>query len=223
MEPTFGGRGLYPVFWRFDSEDFSISVPVSFSNVSFLGGAATLSQLPEDLGAEVAFAGRSNAGKSSAINTITRSKSLARIGKTPGRTREINFFRLAEGLRLVDLPGYGYAKVPKRMKAHWGQLIADYLVRRVSLRGVVVIMDARRPFTDLDQQLVDWCAAAGLPVHVLLTKCDKLSRGAGQQALSKARRLVSGESLEISLQLFSALKSVGAEEARNQLIQWLNE
>ncbi len=181
-----------------------------------------MSQLPEDVGAEVAFAGRSNAGKSSAINAITGSKSLARIGKTPGRTREINFFQLAPACRLVDLPGYGYAKVPKRMKAHWGQLIADYLSRRASLRGVVVIMDVRRPFTDLDQQLVDWCAGAGLAVHVLLTKCDKLSRGAGSQALGKARRLVSNQSLAINLQLFSALKSIGTEEARNQLIQWLD-
>ena len=196
---------------------------VNFSNVSFIGGAATMVQLPEDAGAEVAFAGRSNAGKSSAINAITGTKSLARIGKTPGRTREINFFQLAPACRLVDLPGYGYAKVPKRMKAHWGQLVADYLSQRASLRGVVVIMDVRRPFTDLDQQLVDWCAGAELPVHVLLTKCDKLSRGAGSQALAKARRLVSHQSLAIDLQLFSALKSIGTDEARNQLIHWLDD
>ena len=196
---------------------------VNFSNVSFIGGAAVLAQLPPDDGAEVAFAGRSNAGKSSAINTITGSKSLARIGKTPGRTREINFFRLGDARRLVDLPGYGYAKVPKRMKAHWGQLIADYLTHRSSLRGVVVIMDVRRPFTDLDRQLVDWCADAELPVHVLLTKCDKLSRGAGAQALSKAWRVASSsQSSKITLQLFSALKSTGAEEARKQLIRWLD-
>lgn len=196
-------------------------MPVNFSNVSFIAGAAALSQLPRDEGAEVAFAGRSNAGKSSAINTITASKSLARIGKLPGRTREINFFRLGDEHRLVDLPGYGYAKVPKTMKAHWGQLIADYLANRASLRGVVIIMDVRRPFTTLDQQLVDWCAVADLPVHVLLTKCDKLSRGAGVQALNKATRVAEAQSLEVSLQLFSALKSLGTEQARSQLIRWL--
>ena len=194
---------------------------VNFSNVSFIGGATTLSQLPEDQGAEVAFAGRSNAGKSSAINAITGSKSLARIGKSPGRTREINFFGLGEGLRLVDLPGYGYAKVPKQMRAQWGRFIAEYLARRTSLRGVITIMDIRRPFTVLDQQLVDWCVGAGLPIHVLLTKCDKLSRGAATQAFDKTRRLVVSESPGITLQLFSALKSVGTQEARRHLTQWL--
>ena len=198
-------------------------VPVNFSNVSFISGAASVRQLPLDVGAEVAFAGRSNAGKSSAINSITGSRSLARTGKTPGRTREINFFQLGEDRRLVDLPGYGYAQVPKRMKAHWGQLLADYLARRTSLRGVVVIMDVRRPFTDLDQQLVDWCARATLPVHVLLTKCDKLSRGAGAQALVNATRIASNQIQEISLQLFSALKSVGTAEARQQIVSWLDD
>ena len=194
---------------------------VNFSQVSFIGGATALSQLPLDHGAEVAFAGRSNAGKSSAINAITGSKSLARIGKTPGRTREINFFRLEEGLRLVDLPGYGYAKVPKHMRAQWGRLIADYLERRTTLRGVITIMDVRRPFTDLDQQLVNWCVGAGLPVHVLLTKCDKLSRGAAAQAFNKARRHADKESPDITLQLFSALKGVGTQQARAQLTAWL--
>lgn len=195
---------------------------VNFSNASFIGGAATFAQLPQDSGAEVAFAGRSNAGKSSAINTITASKSLARIGKTPGRTREINFFRLGDDRRMVDLPGYGYAKVPKTMMTHWGRLLADYLANRSSLRGVVIIMDVRRPFTTLDRQLVDWCADAGLPIHVLLTKCDKLSRGAAAQALSKTRRLVSAHSSEITLQLFSAPKSVGTEEVKAQLVRWLD-
>ena len=196
---------------------------INFANVAFMCGATGMSHMPEDNGAEVAFAGRSNAGKSSAINTVTGSKSLARIGKIPGRTREINFFRLNDAWRLVDLPGYGYAKVSKRMKAHWGELIAEYLSKRRSLRGVVVIMDVRRPFTDLDQQLVEWCVEARLSVHILLTKCDKLSRGARAQALTQARRSAAECSPAITLQLFSALKSLGTEEARNRLSSWLDE
>ena len=195
---------------------------MNFSQACFISGAASLGQLPGDVGTEVAFAGRSNAGKSSAINAITGARSLARIGKTPGRTREINFFGLDEHKRLVDLPGYGYAKVSKTMREHWAKLVEAYLASRTSLRGVVVIMDVRRPFTELDRQLTEWCGNARLPVHVLLTKCDKLSRGAGAQALSKARQVAANQSSAIDLQLFSARKLVGTEEARRRLKAWLD-
>ena len=159
-----------------------------YRQASFLLGVARLAQLPADDGAEVAFAGRSNAGKSSVINALTGRASLARIGKTPGRTRELNFFVLDEHRRLVDLPGYGYARVPAEVQRRWALLVEGYLARRRSLRGVVVIMDARRPFMATDVQLLEWCAAAALPVHVLHNKADKLGRGQAARALAAARR-----------------------------------
>ena len=193
------------------------------SQATFLKGATKLSQLPPDVGVEVAFAGRSNAGKSSAINKLVGTKGLARTSKTPGRTREINFFELDEPRRLVDLPGYGYAKVSKSMKQHWGALLESYLSCRRSLTGVVVMMDIRRPFTELDDQLVSWCLEARLPVHGLLTKCDKLSRGRALEALNAAQNLVRPAGDGITLQLFSALKAVGVDEARQCVTEWLTE
>jgi len=193
------------------------------SQATFLKGATKLSQLPPDVGVEVAFAGRSNAGKSSAINKLVGTKGLARTSKTPGRTREINFFALDEPRRLVDLPGYGYAKVSKSMKQHWGTLLESYLSCRHSLTGVVVMMDIRRPFTELDDQLVSWCLEARLPVHGLLTKCDKLSRGRALEALNAAQNLVRPAGDGITLQLFSALKAVGVDEARQRVTEWLTE
>ena len=192
-----------------------------FSQAAFLKGATKLSQLPPDIGVEVAFAGRSNAGKSSAINKLVGARALARTSKTPGRTREINYFSLDEQLRLVDLPGYGYAKVAKSVKQHWGTLLADYLSSRRTLAGVVVMMDIRRPFTELDVQLVDWCLAANLPVHGLLTKCDKLSRGRALEALLDAQKLVAPAGDAVTLQLFSALKSIGVDDARARVTSWL--
>lgn len=193
------------------------------SQATFLKGATKLSQLPPDVGVEVAFAGRSNAGKSSAINKLVGTKGLARTSKTPGRTREINFFELDEPRRLVDLPGYGYAKVSKSMKQHWGTLLESYLSCRRSLTGVVVMMDIRRPFTELDNQLLSWCLEARLPVHGLLTKCDKLSRGRALEALNAAQNLVRPVGDGITLQLFSALKAVGVDEARQRVTEWLTE
>ena len=188
---------------------------------SFLKGVGRLAQLPADTGTEVAFAGRSNAGKSSAINKLVGARALARTSKTPGRTREINFFTLDSERRLVDLPGYGYAKVSKSMQQHWGGLLHAYLSERHSLAGVVLIMDVRRPFTDLDEQLISCCMAARLPVHGLLTKADKMGRGRGAQALHAAQKHARAWGDSLSLQLFSARESTGLEPARVQVAAWL--
>lgn len=177
-------------------------------------------QAPPDTGLEIAFAGRSNAGKSSALNTLTGRKSLARTSKTPGRTQHLVFFSLDDSRRLVDLPGYGYARVPAKVKAHWDKAMSHYLHERSSLRGLVLMMDIRHPLTDFDQQMLNWCAQTHMPVHILLTKADKLKRGAAQNTLLKVRHQLADHP-EISIQLFSALKRTGAEEARAVLDDWL--
>lgn len=189
----------------------------------FTLSAARLSQLPPDEGVEIAFAGRSNAGKSSAINRLTGQRGLARTSKTPGRTQLINFFALDEGRRLVDLPGYGYAKVAEEVKRRWQQTMEQYLSSRQSLRGLVLLMDVRHPLKEVDQQLLSWCWQVGMPVHVLLTKADKLKRGAAQNILLQVRRELEARSPAqlTSVQLFSALKGTGLEEAYGVLDGWL--
>lgn len=186
--------------------------------------AAKLSQLPVDEGLEVAFAGRSNAGKSSAINRITGQKSLARTSKTPGRTQLINFFTLDDRRRLVDLPGYGYAKVSEEVKRRWQQTMEQYLASRQSLQGLILLMDVRHPLKDVDLQLLSWCWHVGMPVHVLLTKADKLKRGQAQNTLLKIRREIAGldETGLTSIQLFSALKGTGSDEVYKVLNHWLD-
>lgn len=192
-----------------------------YRDARFLLGVARLTQLPADDGAEVAFAGRSNSGKSSVINALTGRVALARIGKTPGRTQELNFFALSDHQRLVDLPGYGYAKVPAALQRRWAALVEGYLAGRRSLRGVVVIMDARRPFMDADAQLLTWCAAARLSVHVLLNKSDKLGRGPAAATLAKARRRLADFDPHWAVQLFSATRREGVEGLGLQLDAWL--
>ena len=187
----------------------------------FFRAAARAAELPADRGGEVAFAGRSNAGKSTAINVITGRKGLARTSKTPGRTQQIVFFRLDDDRRLVDLPGYGYARVPDPVRRGWAKLVESYLIGRRSLKGVVLLTDARRPFTQLDLELVKWCAAAAVPVHALLTKCDKLNRSQSAQALAQAQRLGASSGAELSLQLFSGLKREGVEAAAEKVCGWL--
>jgi len=191
-----------------------------FSSITFLTSVPRPGLAPADSGTEVAFAGRSNAGKSSALNAITQRKALARTSKTPGRTQHLVFFALDAHTRLVDLPGYGYAKVPERIKQQWGQAMADYLHSRESLQGLVLLMDIRHPLTDFDQQMLDWCQHAGMPVHILLTKADKLKRGAAQNTLLKVKKRLEGYPA-VSVQLFSALKKQGVEEAQSVLMQWL--
>lgn len=193
----------------------------AYRQARFLKGVARLSTLPADAGAEVAFAGRSNAGKSSVINALTGRASLARISKTPGRTQLLNFFELDDTRRLVDLPGYGYANVPIAVKRRWAALVEGYLSTRRSLVGVVLIMDARRPFTDSDVQLLDWCRHAGIATHVLLNKADKLSRGAGARVLEDARRRLAPLGEEHQVQLFSATRKTGIEALGARLDGWL--
>ncbi len=188
---------------------------------AFLRAVARAAQLPADKGAEVAFAGRSNAGKSTAINVITSRNGLARTSKTPGRTQQIVFFRLDDDRRLVDLPGYGYARVPDEVRRSWAKLVETYLTGRRSLKGVILLTDARRPLMQLDLQLVQWCAAAAVPVHALLTKSDKLKRAQAAQALLQAERRAAGIGASLSLQLFSGLKRDGVEAAVDRVCGWL--
>ena len=170
---------------------------------------------------EVAFAGRSNAGKSSAINTLCDNKSLARTSKTPGRTRLVNFFSLDESRRLVDLPGYGFAKVPVAMKKEWEQLMTQYLSDQLPLKGLVVIMDIRHPLNDYDWQMLEWCAHYQLPAHILLTKADKIKRGAQQKSLLQVKKQLKEENIDASAQTFSALKKTGLETLTSVLDNWL--
>ena len=182
--------------------------------------ATQLKELPSDSGIEVAFAGRSNAGKSSAINTITGINALARISKTPGRTQMINFFELDEAKALVDLPGYGYAKVPEKVKIRWQQTLGKYLETRQSLKGLMLMMDIRHPMKPFDQQMLLWAKNASLPVHILLTKADKLKRGAAMATLHSVEAQLNQLESPASIQLFSSLKNTGKSEAIEQLDSW---
>lgn len=196
-----------------------------FQGARFEASVAEAKGLPPARGPEIAFAGRSNAGKSSAINALTGVVRLAYVSKTPGRTQLVNFFRLDSGAFLVDLPGYGYAEVPAAMRRQWAELLEHYLTRRSALVGLVLIMDARHPFTPLDRQMIEWFARRGKPIHVLLTKADKLTHQERLRTLAEARRLVSTDfpDLSISLQLFSSLKKTGLEETEKVLAGWLAE
>ena len=196
---------------------------VDYRQARFLTSAARLRDLPADRGREVAFAGRSNAGKSSAINALTGRRDLARTSRTPGRTRLINFFVLDEGRRLVDLPGYGYARVPREMSRQWGVLVRTYLESRQSLAGVVVLMDIRHPLTELDRTLLDWCLAAGVPVTAVLTKADKLARGRRGAVLSEVRGRLSRCGDLAGPIAFSATKQIGRRELSDRLDRWLGE
>jgi GTP-binding protein len=188
---------------------------------SFQLGAPNVRLAPPDTGFEVAFAGRSNSGKSSALNVITAQNALARTGKVPGRTQHINFFRVDDNRRLVDLPGYGYARVPKEVKARWQRAVEHYLETRHSLRGVILLMDIRHPLKDFDRQILAWSRNAGLSVHVLLTKSDKLKRGPANVVLLDVRRQLAELHPTATVQLFSALTPSGADEARTILDHWL--
>ena len=191
-----------------------------YQQAEYWRSAHKISQLPEDKGYEVAFAGRSNAGKSSAINVITGQRTLARTSKTPGRTQQIIFFKLDENHYLVDLPGYGFAKVPMAIKLQWQKTLEIYLQKRKSLRGLILMMDARHPLTPFDEQMLNWCSLSKMPVHILLTKADKLSRGKASASLQQVRQHLKNLSGETSVQLFSALKRIGIEEAIMRLNGW---
>lgn len=194
-----------------------------FREAEFLLGAGRLAQLPPDTGPEIAFAGRSNAGKSSALNTLCGRRALARVSRTPGRTQEINVFQLPPDgrRRLIDLPGYGYAKVSATQRAHWNRLMGQYLQERKSLVGLVLIMDIRHPLTPLDENLLHWLEPHPRPLHVVLTKADKLSRNEADRQLFATRRGLEERGLEASLQTFSALKRTGVEDLQQLLLDWL--
>ena len=191
-----------------------------FQRAAFFTTVNHLRDLPALDGIEVAFAGRSNAGKSSAINTLASQKRLAFVSKTPGRTQHINFFNLGENRFLVDLPGYGYAKVPPEIRRHWEHLLSTYLQTRESLRGMVLIMDVRHPLTPLDREMLDWFVPTGKAIHILLTKSDKLSRQEAQKILIGVRNILCEVYPHCSVQLFSSMKKEGVEEVMTILGEW---
>jgi len=196
---------------------------IQFDQAIFTQSAPSIRECPAEGGVEVAFAGRSNAGKSSAINTLTNNPKLARTSKTPGRTQLINFFSLSEHQHLVDLPGYGYAKVPKAMKEAWQRNLAEYLQKRESLTGMILLMDIRRPMQEFDTMMLNWALETEMPVHILLTKADKLKKGPAQSTLLKLRNQLKESEVDdlVTVQLFSALKKTGLGELKTCLGQWL--
>ncbi|WP_448511893.1 ribosome biogenesis GTP-binding protein YihA/YsxC [Photorhabdus laumondii] len=189
----------------------------------FITSAPDIRHLPQDMGIEVAFAGRSNAGKSSALNALTKQKSLARTSKTPGRTQLINLFEVEEGIRLVDLPGYGYAEVPEEMKRKWQKALGEYLQKRECLIGLVVLMDIRHPLKDLDQQMIQWAVAMQVPVMVLLTKADKLASGARKSQLNKVRDALLALNGDIQVEYFSVPKRIGIDKLHQKLDIWFSQ
>ena len=194
-----------------------------FQHATFFTTVNHLRDLPQEVALEIAFAGRSNAGKSSALNTLARQNRLAFVSKMPGRTQHINYFSLGNERFLVDLPGYGYAKVPEEIRTHWRNLLSIYLATRVPLCGLVLIMDIRHPLTTLDQQMLGWFRPTGKPVHVLLTKADKLSRSEAAKTLKKVAADLEQLYPGATIQLFSSPKHQGIEEAENVLMKWLGE
>lgn len=195
----------------------------NYQQTKFVLSAPDIRHLPSDTGIEVAFAGRSNAGKSSALNTLTNQKGLARTSKTPGRTQLINLFEVAEGKRLVDLPGYGYAEVPEEMKLKWQRALGEYLQKRQCLQGLVILMDIRHPLKDLDQQMISWAVQSNLSVMILLTKADKLASGARKAQLNKVREEVLAFNGDIQVEAFSSLKKLGVDILRHKLDSWYND
>lgn len=192
----------------------------NYQNTQFMLSVADLDQLPADQGVEIAFVGRSNAGKSSALNQLTQNKNLARVSKTPGRTQLINLFALDDSRRLADLPGYGYAKVSADVKKQWQKLLDAYLRQRACLQGLVLVMDIRHPLKEFDEDMLSWCSQCHLPVHILLNKADKLTRGAIENVLQKVREKTSIYPGTVTMQAFSALKGTGLEELKRKLDEW---
>ncbi|CAM3924824.1 putative GTP-binding protein EngB [Vibrio aerogenes CECT 7868] len=199
-----------------------MSVKINYQNTHFITSAPDIRHLPEDQGIEIAFAGRSNAGKSSALNRLANQKSLAKTSKTPGRTQLINLFKVTEDCHIVDLPGYGFAQVPIEMKKKWQKSLGEYLQKRQCLNGLVVLMDIRHPMKDLDQQLIHWAVESHIPVQVLLTKADKLKSGARKAQLLKIREASLAFCGDVSVDLFSSLSGIGVDTLRNKLDSWFS-
>ncbi|MGX2947704.1 ribosome biogenesis GTP-binding protein YihA/YsxC [Frederiksenia canicola] len=195
-------------------------IKLNYHKTHFLTSAPDIRHLPEDNGVEIAFAGRSNAGKSTALNALTNQKSLARTSKTPGRTQLINLFEVEPNFKLVDLPGYGYAAVPEQMKIQWQKSLGEYLQKRECLRGVVILMDIRHPLKDLDQQMVEWAVSSDLPVLLLLTKADKLSQSQRSKQVKMVREAVLYFQGDIQVEAYSALNKIGIDKLANKLDGW---
>lgn len=191
-----------------------------YNQARFSISAPDITHLGPDEGIEIAFAGRSNAGKSSALNKLTSQKNLARTSKTPGRTQLINVFSLDEDRRLVDLPGYGYAQVPLEIKKKWQKSLGEYLQKRNSIKGLVVLMDIRHPFKDLDQELIYWAVAADLPVLALLTKADKLKSGKRKSQLLMAKEAAMAFCGDVSVEVFSSTNGIGLDKLQQKLDSW---
>ncbi|MGL5290376.1 MAG: ribosome biogenesis GTP-binding protein YihA/YsxC [Vibrionaceae bacterium] len=193
---------------------------LNYRNTHFITSAPDIRHLPEDTGIEIAFAGRSNAGKSSSINRLCDQKNLVKTSKTPGRTQLINLFKVAEGCHIVDLPGYGFAQVPLALKQKWQKSLGEYLQKREQLKGLVVLMDIRHPMKDLDQDLIYWAVQSNLPVQVLLTKCDKLKAGARKEQLIRIREAALAFCGDVEVDLYSSLQGTGVDKLKNKLNSW---
>ncbi|MCO6552399.1 MAG: YihA family ribosome biogenesis GTP-binding protein [Gilliamella sp.] len=196
--------------------------PLNYAKTHFILSAPDISHLPIDNGVEIAFAGRSNAGKSSALNTLTNQKGLARTSKTPGRTQLINLFEVEENCRLVDLPGYGYAQVPEAIKRKWQKSLGEYLQKRESLKGLVVLMDIRHPLKDLDQQMIEWAVSVDIPIMLLLTKADKLASGAQKKQVNMVKEAILPFQGDITVAPFSSPKRIGLEALKQKLDEWFS-
>ena len=195
-------------------------IKLNYHKTHFLTSAPNIRSIPEDTGIEIAFAGRSNAGKSTALNALTNQKSLARTSKTPGRTQLINLFEVEPNCKLVDLPGYGYAAVPEKMKIEWQKSLGEYLQKRECLGGLVVLMDIRHPLKDLDQQMIEWAVSADLPVMLLLTKADKLSQSARSKQVKMVREAILPFQGYIQVEAFSAQNKIGIDKLAAKLDSW---
>ncbi|OCG77087.1 ribosome biogenesis GTP-binding protein YihA/YsxC [Gilliamella sp. Occ4-3] len=195
---------------------------LNYAKTHFILSAPDISHLPVDSGVEIAFAGRSNAGKSSALNTLTNQKGLARTSKTPGRTQLINLFEVEENCRLVDLPGYGYAQVPEAIKRKWQKALGEYLQKRESLKGLVVLMDIRHPLKDLDQQMIEWAVSVDIPIMLLLTKADKLASGAQKKQVNMVKEAILPFQGDITVAPFSSPKRIGLEALKQKLDEWFS-
>ena len=224
MRPRSDKRRIVPKAAR-PPEGVDAADAHPFRHAEFLTTAAQWSDLPAGGAAEIAFAGRSNAGKSSALNALAQHARLAFVSKTPGRTQHINFFRLRSGALLADLPGYGYAAVPAAMRRHWQTFVARYLSERMELAGLVLTMDARHPLTELDRKMLDWFLPSGRPAHVLLTKADKLASSQQRATLDRVHKVIAASyaihAARIGVQLFSATRAIGIAEAETAINAWL--
>lgn len=215
MQVVFGKMGVLLTHKYADRSN-----TLNYNNAVFIKSAQKISQLPTESKVEIAFAGRSNAGKSSALNAITNIRGLARTSKTPGRTQLLNYFQIADGHFLVDLPGYGYAKVPAAIHEDWEKTLSQYIETRPELIGIVLIMDIRHPLKEYDQQMIRWVTSQNLPIHILLTKADKLTRGAAGNTLLQVQKSLENYGELVSVQLFSSFNLTGVDLARQKLDAW---